>query len=138
MTGDCVSTDQYECRVKGSLPNTRGREDPQKIYCGGTLFNDHASSKIDVYHQVSLGASDTVRSKHDYEQRADEVGVKVIKYRGYNGVYKSKEFKEDLNLRRQTISYSGVDIHGQNGVAERGIPTVVNSARTMMLHQDLM
>ena len=54
LPGETVSTDQYECRVKGRLPNTRGREDPHKMYCGGTLFNDHASSKIDVYHQVSL------------------------------------------------------------------------------------
>ena len=55
--GDTVSTDQYEFSVKGRLPNTRGREDPAKMYCGDTLFNDHASSNIDVYHQVSLGAS---------------------------------------------------------------------------------
>ena len=35
------------------------------------------------------------------------------------------------------MSYSGVGVHQQNGVAERGISTVVNSARTMMLHQAL-
>ena len=70
--GDTVSTDQYECRVKGRLPNTRGQEDPAKMYCGGTLFNDHASSKIDVFHQVSIGASDTLRSKGEFEQKAEE------------------------------------------------------------------
>ena len=36
------------------------------------------------------------------------------------------------------MSYSGVGSHGQHGVAERGISTVVNSARTMMLHQALL
>jgi len=70
MPGDTVNTDQYECRVKKMLPNTRWRKDPQKMYCGGTLFNDHGSSKIDVFHQVSLGASDTGRSKNLYEQQA--------------------------------------------------------------------
>ena len=30
IPGDCVITDQYECRVKGRLPNTRGCEDPDK------------------------------------------------------------------------------------------------------------
>ena len=92
LPGQTVSTDQYECRVKGRLPNTRGREDPHKMYCGRTLFNDHASSKINVYQQVSLGASDTIRSKELYEQKAEEVGVKVLTYRGYNGVYTSKAF----------------------------------------------
>ena len=64
LTGATVSTDQRECRIKGRLLNTRGKEDPQKIYCGGTLFSDHASSKINVFHQVLLGATDTVRSKN--------------------------------------------------------------------------
>ena len=75
LPGQTVSTDQYEYRVEGRLPNTRGREDPHKMYYGGTLFNDHTFSKIDVYHQVSLGVSDTIRSKELYEQKAAEVVV---------------------------------------------------------------
>ena len=35
------------------------------------------------------------------------------------------------------MSLSGVGDHGKNGVTERAIHTVVNSARTMMLHQAL-
>ena len=68
IPGDCVITDQYECRVNGRLPNTRCREAPYNMYCGDTLFNDHAASKIDVFHQVSLGATDTIRNKNLYEQ----------------------------------------------------------------------
>ena len=108
------------------------------MYCGGILFNDHVSSKINVFRQFSLGASDTIRSKSTYEQRAANVGVKILAYRGDNDVYKSQDFKDDLARRGQTMTYSGVGVHQQNGVAERGIPTVVNSARTMMLHQALL
>ena len=138
LPGDCISTDQYECRVKGRLPNTRGKEDPQKMYCGGTVFVDHASGVIKIHHQVSLGESDTVRSKELHELWAAEHGVSVKSYRGDNGVYKSQLFKEDLEQRHQKMSYSGVGAHGQNGVAERAIQTVVTSARTMMLHQALL
>ena len=99
--GDTLSTDHYECRVKGRLPNTRGREDAAKMYCGGNLFNDHASSKIDIFHQLSLGASDTVEKKELYEQRSDDVVVKISDYRGDNVVYKSKEFKDELVRRGQ-------------------------------------
>ena len=67
LPGGTVITDQYECRIKSKIPNTKGNEDPQKLYCGGTFFNDHASSKIDVFHQVSLEASDTIMSKGIYE-----------------------------------------------------------------------
>ena len=108
------------------------------MYCEGTLFNDHTSSKIDVFHQVFLGESDTIRSKGIYEQRAEDVGVKILAYRGDNGIYKSKEFKDDLAKRGQTIAYSGLGTYAQNGVAERGVATVVISARAMMLHQVLL
>ena len=37
----------------------------------------------------------------------------------------------------QTISFSGVGAHHQNGVAERAIRTVVTKARTMLLHAQL-
>ena len=62
------------------------------MYCRRTLFNDHASSKIDVYHQVSLGASDTIRIKELYEQKVEKVGVKVLAYRGDNGCTNLKLF----------------------------------------------
>ena len=64
---DRVSTNQCECRVKGCLSNTRRKEDTRRIYCGGTVFVDHASGVIKINHQVSLGASDTVRSKELHE-----------------------------------------------------------------------
>ena len=138
LPGDCISTDQYECRVKGRLPNSKGKEDPEKMYSGGTVFVDHASGVIKIHHQVSLGASDTVRSKELHELWASEHGVSIKSYRGDNGVYKSELFKDDLKQRHQKMSYSGVGAHGQNGVAERAIQTVVTSARTMMLYQALL
>ena len=39
-----------------------------------------------------------------YEQQADDVGVNMLKYRGDNGIYKSKEVKEDLSRREKTLS----------------------------------
>ena len=49
------------------------------------------------------------------------MGVKVLAYRRDNEVYKSKDFKDDLVRREQTMTYSGVGAHEQNGVAEQGI-----------------
>ena len=53
-------------------------------------------------------------------------------------MHESQLFKEDLEQRQQTISYSVVGTHGENGIAERKIQTIVTSACTMMLHQDLL
>ena len=75
--GECVSTDQYECRVKGRLTYTKGKEDPHKMYCRGTLFIDHASDYVSVFNQVSLGAADTVRSKETYEGQLADMGITI-------------------------------------------------------------
>ena len=57
-----------------------------------------------MFHQVSLEDSDIVHGKDQYEAQAADGGVRVMKYRGQNGVYKSKEFKEALTVRQQNIS----------------------------------
>ena len=102
--GDTVSTDQYECRIKGRLPYTKGKEDPLKIYTGGTLFVDHATRYVKIYNQVSLGTTDTVRSKELYELHIWELGIKVKKYHGDNDVFKAKAYREDLECLNLTIS----------------------------------
>ena len=34
----CVGTDQFECWVKGGLPHTRGKEDPESMYTISTIL----------------------------------------------------------------------------------------------------
>ena len=95
--GDRVSIDQYESSVRGRLATTRGKESfGHKYYAGGTIFCDHASGYVYCSHQVSLRATDTVISKRAFERSAKSCGVKVEKYHGDNGVFKSKEFTDSL------------------------------------------
>ena len=64
-------------------------------------------------------------------------GIKLKAYHSYNGVFQSKQFKQDLKQNKQTIDFSGTIAHHQNGIAERAIRTVMEWVRTMMLHSDL-
>ena len=135
--GDRVSVDQYESAVRGRLATTKGRENFGHKYAGGTIFCDHASGFVYCSHQVSLRATDTVISKRAFERNAKSCGVKVQKYHGDNGVFKSKEFLDSLTKTPdpdQEFKFSGVGAHHQNGVAERNIRTVTEKARTMMQH----
>ena len=77
LPGDYVSTDQFECRVEGRLPNTRGGEDYCKMFYRGHLFVDHESSCISIYNKVSLCDSDIIRSKNLYDIGASETEVKM-------------------------------------------------------------
>ena len=132
--GDCMSVDQYESSVRGRLPHTRGRERQSNRYCGGTLFYDHASSKIFVRHQVSLGGTDAVESKRSVERECLSEGVMPKKYHADNGVFASKDFEDSLLERNQTLKLCGVGAKHQNAVAERAIGVVQAMARSMLLH----
>jgi hypothetical protein len=132
-----VSCDQYITSVPGRLPDTYGKESVKEKYRGGTIFYDHASGAIFLRHQVSLRAGETVRAKRAFEQFAKQHGVNVRSYRADNLPFNSKEFRDDLALQDQTIDFSGVGAHHQNGVAERSIQTVTQWARTMMLQASI-
>jgi hypothetical protein len=135
--GDCVSMDQYESTVRGRLPHTAGREPWLHRYVGGTLFCDNASGFVKVYHQSSLAAPDTVRSKRKFEQESGLSNVTIKRYHGDNGIFKSAEFIAETDCLGQDITFSGVGAHHQNGKAERVIKTIFFRARSMMLHASL-
>ena len=133
--GDCFSMDQYESSVKGRLPHTRGREASRSRYCGGTIFYDHASTKLFARHQHSLAATHTVNAKRDVERECVALyGVRVKKYHTDNGVFKSREFEAEIDRVEQWMTRSGSGAHHQNAVAERAIGTAQNMARAMLLH----
>lgn len=132
--GAVISTDQFESSVKGRLPHTYGKEHDRERYTGGTLFVDEASEFMFVKNQVSLGATETIAGKTEFEREAIRHGVLIKSYRGDNGVYRSKAFQDDLRRKQQPMVYSGVGAHHHNGVAERAIRTVSTNARTMLLH----
>ncbi|MCA1806890.1 MAG: GAG-pre-integrase domain-containing protein, partial [Actinobacteria bacterium] len=133
--GDCVSVDQYICKVPGRMRHGFGRGRSPANYTGGTIFVDHASGYISVRHQISLRAGETVQQKHAFERHAKCNGVRIKQYRADNHPFRSAEFLADIETQDQTISYSGVGAHHQNGVSERGIQTVSKWALAMMMHQ---
>ena len=132
--GSCVSLDHYESTVQGRHKDTKGKEQHDNKYCGGTIFVNHASGFIGAYHKVSLTAGNTIASKREFKKRLRECGVQVQQYHGDNGVFKSEAFTNEIEEMEQTIDFSGVGAHHQNGVAEQGIQLVFYGAQAMMIH----
>mmetsp|Transcript_15060 Transcript_15060/g.36762 ORF Transcript_15060/g.36762 Transcript_15060/m.36762 type:complete len:970 (-) Transcript_15060:1237-4146(-) len=54
-----------------------------------------------------------------------------------NHPFNSTSFKADIEAHKQSIDFSGVGAHHQNGAAERAIKTITTWARAMLLHQML-
>jgi hypothetical protein len=135
--GRTVSMDQYQSTVCGRLPDTFGKEKEDDRFGGGTIFVDHASTKIYIKHQVSLKAGETIQAKRAFERDALQHGVKVQHYHADNGVFDTRNFLDEIQRCGQTIEFCGVGAHHQNGVAERAIRTVTEWARAMLLHAAL-
>ena len=135
--GATIFCDHLESHVKGRLLHTAGREPDSSRYRGSMIFCDSASGLIHVEHQVSLGASDTIIAKENFERLALQHGVIVDSYHTDNGTFKSNRFVEEIKSNVQSIRYSGVGAKWQNGTAEGGIRIIVSKARTMMIHAAL-
>jgi hypothetical protein len=87
--GDQVWIDHFVIRTNGRRLESRGKEHHNKIFKGGTIFIDAASGKIVLKFQVSLQASETIRSKMEFEQSAFSYGVRVKSYHTENGTFHS-------------------------------------------------
>ena len=135
--GAKISTDQFVSSMKGRLFHTKGKEPDSQKFTGGTIYVDLSSGYMHIQPQVSLCAQETILGKRKFERILDIHGHKAKTYLGDNGVYRSKEFMNELHKLGQEIHFCGVGAHHQNGVAERAIRTVSDSARTLMLHAAL-
>jgi hypothetical protein len=132
---DTFSMDQIVCKLPGRLPNTFGKEKTNLKYNGATLYTHHKSQFLFLHNQVSLRAGETLIGKNRLCKIAAEFGIKVKHFHTDNHPFGSKEFMDDLELNEQTITFSGVGAHHQNGRSENAVKTVTAMARSMLMHQ---
>ncbi len=103
-------------------------------YHAVTLFVDHASRYQYLEMHQYTGADEAVAVKEKFERHAKGCGVKINKFRADNGVFATNKWRQSLIAGNQVITYCRVNAHWQNGIAERNIRTIVERARTMLLH----
>ena len=136
--GDEVSVDQYVVSEKGRLLRSFGREPAlSQLSGGGTIYVDHATGRVFIFHQVSLRAGETLTGKRKFERMMHQAGHRVKKYHGDNGIFASAAFRQDCLLKDQDLDFSGVGAQHQNGRAERAIRTITSLSRAMMIHAAL-
>jgi len=131
--GEVVSIDQLESSTPGFIGQMTGILTTKRIV-GSTIYVDHASDLSYIYHHTALTSEETVKGKEAFEAYAKTHGVNIIHYHADNGRFKDKGFSQSIEKKNQTISFSGVGAHHQNGIAEKRIGDLQRRATTLLLH----
>ena len=89
-----LSLDLYQSAACWQLPHTFGKEKPDMQYTGGAKFVDHVTKLTHHNHQFTTTASETIHSKHKFEQFFEALKVKLPIYTaGDNNLFHLKEWK---------------------------------------------
>ena len=75
FAGQQVSSNHCQSSCPGRLYSSCGATNHSDMFHGRTIFVDNATGYIDVRHQVSLGSSETVKSKLGFQRHACNSGV---------------------------------------------------------------
>jgi hypothetical protein len=117
----------FFAQLKGKLTKKR--------YTDATIFVDHHYSRVRFIHlMLDLSAEETLKAKRAFEQFAGEHGVKIQHYHCDNGRFADNAFKQSCEQSRQRLTFCGVNAHFQNGITERAIHNLSESARKQLLH----
>jgi len=131
--GQFVSCDQLISGIPGLMAQTSGRLTKNR-YWVATVFVDQFSGLDYVHLQESTSAVETIDAKQAFERFSEARGVRIEHYHCDNGIFASRAFREEVQRSGQTMSFCGVGAHHQNGVAERRIQDLSDSARAMLAH----
>jgi hypothetical protein len=116
----------FYAQMKGKLTKKR--------YRCATIFVDHYSRLRFVHLQIDNSSIETVTAKCAFESFAAENGVKIQHYHCDIGYFSDNAFKQACHEQRQQLTFCGVNAHFQNGITERAIRNLSESARKQLLH----
>ena len=113
-------------QITGKITNKR--------YRYATIFVDQASRFGYIYLQKTATAEETIEGKQAFEHLLRSYGVSVKAYHADNGIFKANKWVNCCKENQQKLTFAGVNAHHQNGIAERRIRELQDTARAMLLH----
>jgi hypothetical protein len=134
--GQCISVDQLESPTPGFIAQLKGKPTLHR-YRAATIFVDHYSRLGFVHLQESTTAEETLQAKHAFERYSRSHGVHIEHYHADNGRFAELVWLADVAREGQTVSFSAVNAHFQNGVAEKRIRDIQDMARSELLYAKL-
>ena len=101
----------------------------KKRYRCATIFVNHFSRLRFIHLQTDDSSEETLAAKRAFKTFAAKHGVRIHNYHCDNGCFYNNAFKQACHDARQQLTLCGVNAHFQNGIAERSIRDLSESAR---------
>jgi hypothetical protein len=131
--GQCVSVDQLISTQVGFIAQLKGTL-TKKRYTAATIFVDHYSWLKYVHLMTKLTSEETMEAKRAFEHFAKQHSVRILHYHCDNGQFADNAFKNSCSAKGQQLTFCGVNAHFQNGIAEKAIRDLRESAQKQLLH----
>ena len=88
---------------------------------------------MSIYKKNST-AEETLEAKKAFELYSLNRGVTIKAYHADNGIFRAKKWQQACIDARQRLSFTGVNAHHTNGMAEKRIRDLQDLTRAQMLH----
>ncbi len=131
--GECVLVDQMTSTEVGFFAQLKGKLTKKHYKCT-TIFVDHYSRLHFVHLQLDDKSDKTLAATLAFEHYAAEHGVKILHCHCDNGCFHNNAFQQACHEARQQLTFYGVNAHFQNGITERAIQDLLESALKQLLH----
>ena len=130
--GQIVSVDQLESAMPAFIAQLKGTLTKQR-YKYATVFIDQYSQLSYICLQRMITSNETVQAKITFERYSEERGVHICHYHADNGRFADRAFIDNCQLNNQRLTYCGVNMHFQNGIAEKRVEDLQEATRTSLL-----
>ncbi len=131
--GQIISVNQMISTQVGFIAQLKGGL-TKKRYTAATVFTDHYSRLHYIHLMTRLTSQETIDAKQAFEHFAEQHGVQILHYHCDNGRFANNDFKNACASANQWLTFCGINSHFQNGIAEKAIHDLRESARKQLLH----
>ncbi len=103
----------FIAQLKGTLTKKR--------YTAATVFIDHYSKLKYIHLMIKLTSKERMKAKRAFEHFAKQHSIRILHYHCNNKQFADNAFKNSCSTKGQRFTFCGVNVHFQNGIAEKAI-----------------